>query len=43
MKGGALRGLAAGLFLMLTTAVACAAEAAPWPDSALGRLKRWRC
>ena len=39
MTGGALRGLAAALFLMLTTAVASAAEAAPWPDSALGRLE----
>jgi hypothetical protein len=39
MKGTALRGLAAALTLLLTTAVASAAEPAPWPDSLVGRLE----
>ena len=39
MKGTALRGLAAALTLLLTTAIASAAELAPWPDSLVGRLE----
>jgi len=39
MKGAAPRSLTAALLLLLTTAAACAAEATPWPDSALGRLE----
>ena len=39
MTGTALRGLAAALLLLLTTAVASAAEPAPWPDSFVGRLE----
>jgi hypothetical protein len=39
MKGTAPRGLAAALILLLTTAVASAAEPAPWPDSLVGRLE----
>jgi hypothetical protein len=39
MKGTALRGLAAALTLLLTTAIASAAEPAPWPDSLVGRLE----
>lgn len=39
MRGTALRGLAAALFLLLTTAIASAAEPAPWPDSFVGRLE----
>ncbi len=35
----ALRGLAAALILMLTTAIESAAELAPWPDSFVGRLE----
>jgi hypothetical protein len=39
MKGTALRGLAAALTLLLATAIASAAEPAPWPDSLVGRLE----
>ena len=39
MKGTAVRGLAAALTLLLTIAVASAAEPAPWPDSLVGRLE----
>jgi hypothetical protein len=39
MKGTAPRGLAAALILLLTTAIASAAEPAPWPDSLVGRLE----
>ena len=39
MKRTALRGLAAALTLLLTTAIASAAEPAPWPDSLVGRLE----
>jgi hypothetical protein len=39
MKGTALRGLAAALTLLLTTAIGSAAEPAPWPDSLVGRLE----
>jgi chorismate-pyruvate lyase len=39
MKGTALRGLAAALTLLLTTAIASAAELAPWADSLVGRLE----
>jgi hypothetical protein len=39
MKGAALRGLAAGILLLLTTAIAAAAEPAPWPDNLVGRLQ----
>jgi chorismate-pyruvate lyase len=39
MKGAAPRSLTAALLLLLTTTAACAAEAAPWPDNALGRLE----
>jgi hypothetical protein len=39
MKGTARRGLAAGVLLLLTTAIASAAEPAPWPDSLVGRLE----
>ena len=39
MTGTALRGLAAALILLLTTAIASAAEPAPWPDSLVGRLE----
>jgi chorismate-pyruvate lyase len=34
-----LRGLAAALILLLTTAIASAAEPAPWPDNLVGRLQ----
>ena len=34
-----LRSLAAALLVLLTTAVASAAEPAPWPDSFVGRLE----
>jgi len=34
-----LRGLAAALLLLLTTAITSAAEPAPWPDSFAGRLE----
>ena len=37
--GTTLRGLAAAVLLLLTTAVASAAEPAPWPDSFVGRLE----
>ena len=39
MKGTVLRGLAAALTLLLTTAIASAAELAPWADSLVGRLE----
>jgi chorismate-pyruvate lyase len=39
MTGTALRCLAAALILPLTTAIASAAEPAPWPDSFVGRLE----
>ena len=39
MKGTALRGLAAVLISLLTTAIASAAEPAPWPDNFVGRLE----
>jgi hypothetical protein len=39
MKGTAPRGLAAALTLLLMTALASAAEPAPWPDSLVGRLE----
>jgi chorismate-pyruvate lyase len=39
MTGTAPRGLAAALILLLMTAIASAAEPAPWPDSYVGRLE----
>jgi hypothetical protein len=39
MTEATLRGLAAALILLLTTAIASAAEPAPWPDSLVGRLE----
>ena len=39
MKGAAPRSLTAALLLLLTTAVASAAEPAPWSDSFVGRLE----
>jgi hypothetical protein len=39
MTGKALRGLAGAILLLLTTALASAADPAPWPDSFLGRLE----
>ena len=39
MNGTAPRGPAAALTLLLTTAIASAAEPAPWPDSLVGRLE----
>jgi hypothetical protein len=39
MTATALRGLAAALLLLLTTAIGSAAEPAPWPDSPVGRLE----
>jgi hypothetical protein len=39
MTKATLRGLAAALILLLTTAIASAAEPAPWPDSLVGRLE----
>jgi hypothetical protein len=39
MTGTALRGLAGALLVLLATAVASAAEPAPWPDSFVGRLE----
>jgi hypothetical protein len=39
MTATTLRGLAAALILVLTTAVASAAEPAPWPDTLVGRLE----
>ena len=39
MTKATLRGLAAALILLLTTAIASAAEPAPWPDSFAGRLQ----
>jgi hypothetical protein len=39
MTATALRGLAAALLLLLTTAIASAAESAPWPASFVGRLE----
>jgi hypothetical protein len=39
MTEAMLRGLAAGVPLLLTAAVASAAEPAPWPDSFVGRLE----
>jgi chorismate-pyruvate lyase len=39
MTRTAVRGLTAPLLLMLTTALASAAEPAPWPDSLVGRLE----
>jgi hypothetical protein len=39
MNGTAPRGPAAALTLLLMTAIASAAEPAPWPDSLVGRLE----
>jgi hypothetical protein len=39
MTRTAVRGLTAPLLLLLTTALAAAAEPAPWPDSLVGRLE----
>jgi hypothetical protein len=39
MTGTALRGLAAALLFLVTTAIASAAGPAPWPDSFVGRLE----
>jgi hypothetical protein len=39
MTETARRGLAAGVLLLLTTAIASAAEPAPWPDNLVGRLQ----
>jgi hypothetical protein len=39
MTGKAPRGLATALILVLTTAIATAAEPPPWPDSFVGRLE----
>ena len=39
MKGTASRGPAAVLISLLTTAIASAAEPAPWPDNFVGRLE----
>jgi hypothetical protein len=39
MTEATLRGLAAALILLLTTAIASAAEPVPWPDSLVGRLE----
>jgi hypothetical protein len=39
MTKATLRGLAAALILLLTTAIASAAEPAPWPESLVGRLE----
>jgi hypothetical protein len=39
MTETARRGLAAGVLLLLTTAIASAAELAPWPDNLVGRLQ----
>jgi hypothetical protein len=39
MTGAALRGLAAALLSLITTAIASAAEPARWPDSFAGRLE----
>jgi hypothetical protein len=39
MTETARRGLAAGVLLLLTTAIASAAEPEPWPDNLVGRLQ----
>jgi hypothetical protein len=39
MTETARRGLAAGVLLLLTTAIGSAAEPAPWPDNLVGRLQ----
>jgi hypothetical protein len=39
MTGKSLRGLTTALLLLLTTAIATAAEPRPWPDSFVGRLE----
>jgi hypothetical protein len=39
MTGTARRGLASALIFVATTAIASAAEPAPWPNSFLGRLE----
>ena len=39
MTETARRGLAAGVLLLLTTAIASAAEPRPWPDNLVGRLQ----
>ena len=39
MTATELRGLTAALLVLLTTALASAAEPAPWPDSFVGRLE----
>ena len=39
MTETARRGPAAGVLLLLTTAIASAAEPAPWPDNFVGRLQ----
>jgi hypothetical protein len=39
MRGTVLRRLAPALVVLLTTAIACAAEPASWPDGFVGRLE----